>query len=56
MKNERENYSWGVIQDIIEREISSAFKLREPLPPCSKKETPSEIYQSDTDYRALKRK
>ena len=30
MNNERENYSWGIIQDMIEREISSAFKLREP--------------------------
>ena len=30
MNNERENYGWGIIQDMIEREISSAFKLREP--------------------------
>ena len=30
MNNERENYSWGIIQDMIEKEISSAFKLREP--------------------------
>ena len=29
MNNERENYSWGIIQDMIEREINSAFKLRE---------------------------
>ena len=28
--HETENYSWGVIQDMIEREISSAFKLKEP--------------------------
>jgi len=36
MKNrrERENYSWELIQDMIDREISSAFKLKEP----SKKE------------------
>jgi hypothetical protein len=27
--HETENYSWGVIQDMIEKEISSAFKLRE---------------------------
>ena len=30
MNSERENYSWGIIQDMIEREINSAFKLREP--------------------------
>ena len=36
--NERENYSWGLIQDMIEREISSAFKLREPTKMPSKKE------------------
>ena len=34
----RENYSWGVIQDMIEREINSAFKLREPSPMPTKKE------------------
>ena len=38
MNNERENYSWGIIQDMIEREISSAFKLREPTKMPSKKE------------------
>jgi len=36
--NERENYSWGIIQDMIEREISSAFRLREPIKMPSKKE------------------
>jgi hypothetical protein len=37
MNSERENYSWGIIQDMIEREINSAFKLREPsiLPNCN---------------------
>ena len=31
MKNrrERENYSWELIQDIIDKEVSSAFKLKE---------------------------
>ena len=29
LRHEIENYSWEVIQDMIEREISSAFKLRE---------------------------
>ena len=38
MNNERENYSWGIIQDMIEREINSAFKLREPPKMPSKKE------------------
>ena len=38
MNNERENYSWGIIQDMIEREINSAFKLREPPQMPSKKE------------------
>ena len=38
MNNEIENYSWGIVQDMIEREISSAFKLREPLQMPSKKE------------------
>ena len=36
--NERENYSWGVVQDMIEREVNSAFKLKEPLQMPSKKE------------------
>ena len=27
--HETENYSWGVIQDMIEKEISSAFKIRD---------------------------
>jgi len=36
--HERENYSWGIIQDMIEREVSSAFKLREPPQMPSKKE------------------
>jgi hypothetical protein len=38
MNKERENYSWGLIQDMIEREVSSAFKLREPTKMPSKKE------------------
>ena len=27
----RENYSWELIQDMIDREVSSAFKLKEPM-------------------------
>ena len=38
MNNERENYSWGIIQDMIEREVSAAFKIREPPTMPSKKE------------------
>ena len=26
----RENYSWELIQDIIDKEVSAAFKLKEP--------------------------
>ena len=29
-RHEIENYSWEVLQNIIEKEISSAFKLKEP--------------------------
>jgi hypothetical protein len=37
MNHERENYSWGMVQDMIEREISSAFKIREsPTMPIKK--------------------
>ena len=38
MNHAIENYSWGIIQDMIEREINSAFKLREPPKIPSKKE------------------
>ena len=26
---ERENYSWELIQDLIDKEVSAAFKLKE---------------------------
>jgi len=26
----RENYSWELIQDMIDKEVSAAFKLKEP--------------------------
>ena len=29
-RHEIENYSWEVIQNMIEKEISAAFKLKEP--------------------------
>ena len=38
MNKEIENYSWGIVQDMIEREVNSAFKLREPTKMPSKKE------------------
>ena len=38
MNHAIENYSWGIIQDMIEREINSAFKLREPSQMPPKKE------------------
>jgi len=36
--HERENYSWGVVQDMIEREVNSAYRLKEPPQMPSKKE------------------
>tara|TARA_B110000014_G_C20120382_1_gene593443 strand:+ start:2153 stop:2311 length:159 start_codon:yes stop_codon:yes gene_type:complete len=36
--HERENYSWGVLQSMIEREIHEAFKIKEPQEMPSKKE------------------
>ena len=48
MNNERENYSWGNIQDMIEREINSAFKLREPIKIPSKKRK-----ENEQDYRVF---
>ena len=41
--HETENYSWGVIQDMIEKEISSAFKLREPSSAAATLPTKKEI-------------
>ena len=39
LRHEIENYSWEVIQNMIEKEISAAFKLKEPPPNMpSKKE------------------
>ena len=51
MNNERENYSWGVIQDMIEREVSSAFKLREPTKMPSKKEIKQIIKKTVIEQR-----
>ena len=39
LRHEIENYSWEVIQNMIEKEISAAFKIKEPPTPMpSKKE------------------
>ena len=38
LKMARENYSWEVIQDMIDREVSAAFKIRIPPEMPSKKE------------------
>ena len=44
LRHEIENYSWEVIQDMIEKEISAAFKLREE-PPSVTMPTKKEIKQ-----------
>ena len=38
LRHEIENYSWEVVQNIIEKEISAAFKLKEPPNMPTKKE------------------
>ena len=35
MNHEIENYSWGVLQDMIEREVNAAFKIS-PQSPCKR--------------------
>ena len=27
--HEMENYSWGIVQDMIEKEVNAAFKIRQ---------------------------
>lgn len=49
--HERENYSWGVIQSMIEREIHEAFKIREPQEVPSKKEIKQLIRNTVHDSR-----
>ena len=38
LRHEIENYSWEVLQNMIEKEISAAFKIKEPPIMPSKKE------------------
>ena len=35
LNHEIENYSWGILQDMIEKEVNAAFKIR-PQPPCKR--------------------
>ena len=54
-RHEIENYSWGVLQDIIEKEISSAFKLKELTPPMmpTKKEIKQLIKKTVIEQRKI---
>lgn len=45
--HERENYSWGVLQSMIEREIHEAFKIKEPQEMPSKKEIKNKHENTD---------
>ena len=49
--HERENYSWGMIQSMIEREIHEAFRIREPQEMPSKKEIKQLIRNTVHDSR-----
>ena len=56
LRHEIENYSWEVIQNIIEKEISAAFKLKEisTKPPAtmpSKKEIKQIIKKTVIEQR-----
>ena len=51
MNHERENYSWGIVQDMIEREVSSAFKIREPPTMPTKKDIINTIKQTVKQHR-----
>ena len=52
LRHEIENYSWEVIQNMIEKEISAAFKLKE-LPPSmpTKKEIKQIIKKTVIEQR-----
>jgi hypothetical protein len=51
MNHEIENYSWGLVQDLIEREVSLAFKIREPPKMPSKKEIKQIIKKTVIEQR-----
>lgn len=46
LNHEIENYAWGVLQDMIEREVNAAFKLREEPKMPTKKEIKKIIKQT----------
>ena len=52
LRHEIENYSWEVIQNMIEKEISAAFKIKEPPTPMpSKKEIKQLIKKTVIEQR-----
>ena len=51
LRHEIENYSWEVVQNIIEKEISSAFKLKEPPNMPTKKEIKQIIKKTVIEQR-----
>ena len=52
LRHEIENYSWEVIQNMIEKEISAAFKIKEPPTPMpSKKEIKQIIKKTVIEQR-----
>ena len=53
LRHEIENYSWEVIQNMIEKEISAAFKLREspPIIMPTKKEIKQLIKKTTIEQR-----
>ena len=54
LNHEIENYSWGVLQDMIEREVNAAFKLKvDPVLP-SKKEIKKIIRETVKEERQKK--
>ena len=45
--HEMENYSWGIVQDMIEKEVNAAFKIRPLMKEMpSKKEIKKIVKQS----------
>ena len=50
-RHEIENYSWEVIQNMIEKEISAAFKLKEPPTMPTKKEIKKLIKKTMIEQR-----
>ncbi len=49
----RENYSWEIIQDMIDREVSAAFKIRIPPEMPSKKEIKQIIKRTVKNVKTL---